>query len=690
MSDLPRGMARLARALRRLGTSWRRCAGTVVLLLASLVVSGLVATGESSMIGPAMRGFVSGASSALMPRPARAVQASVATAAQDRAALEAFYHAAGGANWEAKSNWLTDAPLLTWWGVTTDDSGRVIRLNLRDNGLAGTISPELSTLTRLKELNLQDISIISGGNALSGQIPVELGNLVNLEVLHLGVNELTGPIPVELGNLVNLEGLYLYGNELAGPIPVELGNLVNLTDLQLSRNELTGPIPVELGNLVKLASLTLGSNPLTGTVPESLTKLSLDVFWIDGTGVCVPADARFQAWVATIRRFSGDTCRDGVLSWTDHRIVPGVTPVRAVHLMELRRQVDAARLRCGLGNLAWIDPEIRPGVTPIKAVHITQLRAAIDGVNRGCGQMRPAWTDPQIIAGVTPVRAVHFAELRDAVLALNDVPGANQAPEPVGTIPTQILTAGGNASRVDVAPYFRDPDDDPLTYSAISASSGIVAASTSGSIVTLAPVAAGTTTVGVTASDGNLGAMQTIAVTVETATPDHSGDFAFDKPCDLVQIDTWEDYNDIIIPTVNGPTQAPRFDIRYHCVERPGTAHRGTVMISAVLVVDGSIVGYGRYYKDYSTRGFSPRSWVCSGSIAEKPLLHGCQFYLMDYAETGPLDGVRESDEIRLPSGTPWQWLHEARFCLDYYDLNAKANPCFPGGEWDWPDYPTP
>ena len=93
--------------------------------------------------------------------------------------------------------------------------------------------------------------------------------------------------------------------------------------------------------------------------------------------------------------------------------------------------LDAARVRCGLGDVAWIDPEIRPGVTPIMAIHITQLRAAIDAATQACGQMRSAWTDPRIVPGVTHVKAVHVTELRDAVLALNDGSGANQAPEPI-------------------------------------------------------------------------------------------------------------------------------------------------------------------------------------------------------------------------------------------------------------------
>ena len=58
----------------------------------------------------------------------------------DRAALVALYNATGGANWTHSANWLSEEPLNSWQGVTTDDSGRVIELNLTENGLSGEIS----------------------------------------------------------------------------------------------------------------------------------------------------------------------------------------------------------------------------------------------------------------------------------------------------------------------------------------------------------------------------------------------------------------------------------------------------------------------------------------------------------------------------------------------------------------------
>ena len=74
--------------------------------------------------------------------------------APDRAVLVAFYEATGGARWHDSTNWLTDRPLGTWSGVTTDGDGRVTALHLSRNRVAGPIPPGLGALTRLEELDL--------------------------------------------------------------------------------------------------------------------------------------------------------------------------------------------------------------------------------------------------------------------------------------------------------------------------------------------------------------------------------------------------------------------------------------------------------------------------------------------------------------------------------------------------------
>ena len=184
----------------------------------------------------------------------------------DRQALVALYNATDGENWLDSTNWLSDAPTGEWSGVTTNDGGRVTALELRQNQLSGEIPSELGNLANLELLSL-------GYNELNGEIPLELGNLANLELLSLGYNELNGEIPLELGNLANLADLTLHENQLSGEIPPELGSLANLEGLALYRNQLSGEIPPELGNLVNLQSLLLYENQLSGEIPPELSNL---------------------------------------------------------------------------------------------------------------------------------------------------------------------------------------------------------------------------------------------------------------------------------------------------------------------------------------------------------------------------------------------------------------------------------
>ena len=185
----------------------------------------------------------------------------------DRDVLVAFYHATNGSKWRNNENWLSEAPLDTWHGVTTDSSGRVTGLSFPFGKLSGPIPAELGNLSNLTSLRLT-------WQQLTGPIPPQLGNLSNLTELVLSRNNLTGPIPPQLGNLSNLTELVLSRNNLTGPIPPQLGNLSNLTELSLGGNNLTGPIPPQLGNLSNLTELSLGGNNLTGPIPPQLGNLS--------------------------------------------------------------------------------------------------------------------------------------------------------------------------------------------------------------------------------------------------------------------------------------------------------------------------------------------------------------------------------------------------------------------------------
>ena len=104
-------------------------------------------------------------------------------------------------------------------------------------------------------------------------------------------------------------------------------------------------------------------------------------------------------------------------TFTDDPIVAGVTPVRAVHILELRQTIDQLRAIAGLPPSAWTDPALTPGVTAMRAVHVTELRARLDEALTRLGYGTSPYTDPSLSPASSIVRAVHLTELRARVQA---------------------------------------------------------------------------------------------------------------------------------------------------------------------------------------------------------------------------------------------------------------------------------
>ncbi len=172
-----------------------------------------------------------------------------------------------GYTWKDYTNWGTNQPLDKWFGIKTDANGRVIEINLRDNGLKGILIPEISNLDELRFLYL-------GANYLGDTLPSSLGKLKKLEQLWLGRNNFYGNVPKELGQMSALEQCFIAENDLTGSIPKELGNLNQLDVLNLSDNQLSGNIPNELMNATSLEILQLNSNNLSGSIPSNIGNLT--------------------------------------------------------------------------------------------------------------------------------------------------------------------------------------------------------------------------------------------------------------------------------------------------------------------------------------------------------------------------------------------------------------------------------
>nr|XP_027126974.1 probable LRR receptor-like serine/threonine-protein kinase At1g56140 isoform X6 [Coffea arabica] len=113
-----------------------------------------------------------------------------------------------------------------------------------------------------------------GINALSGELPKELGMLTDLRSLSFSTNNFSGSFPNELGNLTRLTQLYFDSSGVSGAIPPTFAKLQSLVTVWGSDARLTGQIPDFIGNWSQLTTLRFQGNAFHGRIPLSFSKLT--------------------------------------------------------------------------------------------------------------------------------------------------------------------------------------------------------------------------------------------------------------------------------------------------------------------------------------------------------------------------------------------------------------------------------
>jgi YD repeat-containing protein len=99
--------------------------------------------------------------------------------------------------------------------------------------------------------------------------------------------------------------------------------------------------------------------------------------------------------------------------FTDDPLVAGVTPIKSVHITELRQAVNAVRAAAGLAAATWTDATLS-GV-PMKTVHIQELRTNLNAALSSLGLPLPSYTDPTLTSLVTVRKSAHVQDLRQGV-----------------------------------------------------------------------------------------------------------------------------------------------------------------------------------------------------------------------------------------------------------------------------------
>ena len=113
-------------------------------------------------------------------------RSSTTGAQREREILLNFYNFLGGRNWKNDEGWLDlDTNYCNWYGVSCDpNTGRIISIILRNNGLIGSVPDDVFELQSLETLNLESNDITFDFTSLAG---ASAANLQSLDLSSTGL-----------------------------------------------------------------------------------------------------------------------------------------------------------------------------------------------------------------------------------------------------------------------------------------------------------------------------------------------------------------------------------------------------------------------------------------------------------------------------------------------------------------------
>mmetsp|Transcript_16575 Transcript_16575/g.38299 ORF Transcript_16575/g.38299 Transcript_16575/m.38299 type:complete len:567 (+) Transcript_16575:117-1817(+) len=198
-----------------------------------------------------------------------------------RYAMMVLFFETNGELWSERS-WAESTNLneCKFVGVECDMEDRVVVLDLALRKLRGRLPEEVGLLTRL-----ESASFLS--NSLEGTIPSFIFNkLTNLHSLDLSGNDFSSTISSDISKLTNLRRLHLNELSLTGELPVDaMKSLSNLEQLAMTHaTRMNGPLLEYSISWPNLTSIDIYQSHFSGTIPTTVgVNTKLERFWLPGT-----------------------------------------------------------------------------------------------------------------------------------------------------------------------------------------------------------------------------------------------------------------------------------------------------------------------------------------------------------------------------------------------------------------------
>jgi hypothetical protein len=273
--------------------------------------------------------------------------------------------------------------------------------------IGGGIANRTDGTLTLDYVTITGNSGLFGGGGIGYEVPATTSLLGTILAGNSGGVSGGGPDCLGSGSMVS-RGHNLIGKNHVPP----LNDCIVATGGDLVGTQ-TNPITALLGPLSDNGGPTPTRALLAGSLAidagDDAACSAAPVFGVDQRGYSRVSAAGAHCDIGSFEKTS---------AFTDDPLIAATTPIKAIHVRELRSRINAVRIGRGLMEFPWTDPVLTPGTTLIKAQHIIDLRQALLDVYVAAGRTPPAFSDPILTSGGTVARATHIAELRTALVAI--------------------------------------------------------------------------------------------------------------------------------------------------------------------------------------------------------------------------------------------------------------------------------